>query len=478
MRYQSPPKWLRAALAGLLVAASLPPWGWWPLGLAGAAVLVTALDGEPWKRRVGAGAVFGLAQFAVGLWWMHEFTLPGYILCTLLQASFFAGGAALVQPRRIWTVPAALVIAEAARGHWPLGGLPLGGAALGQVGGPLAPVARIGGELLLVGVIGVVGVALVWFARRRWSPAVGATALIMLVAVGGAISPSGQRNGTIRVAAVQGGGTRGLRAIHRETTDAFEAQVRATHRVRPPVDVVLWPEDVVDVDAIEGAPEATAIGDLARSLGATVIAGVVEDDGVTRFRNAALAWDRSGTIAGRYDKVHRVPFGEYIPLRWLVRHLGNVDAVPRDATAGKGPGILPTPAGRAGVAISYEVFFADRARAAARAGGQVLLVPTNASSFTTSQVPGQELAAARLRAIETGRWTVQSAPTGYSAIVDHAGNVRQRTALGHPAVLHATVTLRTGSTPAVTLGAWPFVLAAAVAIVVSRRTRQPANAAQ
>jgi apolipoprotein N-acyltransferase len=130
------------------------------------------------------------------------------------------------------------------------------------------------------------------------------------------------------------------------------------------------------------------------------------------------------------------------------------------------------------VAISYEVFFADRARAAARAGGQVLLVPTNASSFTTSQVPGQELAAARLRAIETGRWTVQSAPTGYSAIVDHAGNVRQRTALGHPAVLHATVTLRSGSTPAVTLGAWPFVLAAAVGIVVSRRARQPANALQ
>jgi apolipoprotein N-acyltransferase len=259
-----------------------------------------------------------------------------------------------------------------------------------------------------------------------------------------------------------------LRAIHREVTAAFDAQVRATRAVRPPVDVVLWPEDVVDVNAIQGSPEASVIGDLARSLGATVIAGVVEDDGVTRFRNAAIAWTPSGEIAGHYDKVHRVPFGEYIPLRGLVRHLGNVDAVPRDATAGRGPGVLQTKGGRVGVVISYEVFFADRARSSARAGGRVLLVPTNASSFTTSQVPGQELAAARLRAIETGRSTVQSAPTGYSAVVDHAGNVRHRTTLGRPAVFQSLVTLRSGSTPGAALGPWPFVLAAFAMLAIAK----------
>ena len=101
IRGQSPPEWVWGGVGGLLVAASLPPWGWWPLGLLGAAVLVTALDGQPWKRRVLAGAMFGVAQFVVGLWWMREFTLPGYILCTLLQASFFAAGAVLVHPRRL-----------------------------------------------------------------------------------------------------------------------------------------------------------------------------------------------------------------------------------------------------------------------------------------------------------------------------------------------------------------------------------------
>ena len=463
---------MRAAVAGLLVAASLPPWGWWPLGLIGTAVLVAALDGEPWKRRARIGALFGLAQFAVGLWWMHEFTLPGYVLCTLLQALFFIAGAALVHPKRLWTVPPALVVAEAARSHWPLGGLPLGGAALGQVGGPLAPVARVGGELLIVGMIGVAGVALVSLARRQWSAAVLAAGVVAVAATGGAISPSGDRAGAIRVAAVQGGGTRGLRAIHRQATVAFDAQVRATRAVHSPVDVVLWPEDVVDVDAIEGSPEASVIGDLARSFDTTVIAGVVEDDGMTRFRNAAISWGPSGAIAGRYDKVHRVPFGEYIPLRSIVRHLGNVDAVPRDAAAGHGPGIMRTKAGRLGLAISYEVFFADRARAAARAGGRILLVPTNASSFTTSQVPGQELAAARLRALETGRSTVQAAPTGYSAVVDHAGNVVHRTALGRAAVLQSAVTLRAGTTPATAMGPWPFALLAVLGLAVAKLERK------
>src|SRR5207302_3197255 len=112
---------------------------------------------------------------------------------------------------------------------------------------------------------------------------------------------------------------------------------------------------------------------------------------------------------------------------------------PRDAIPGHGSGLLKTPAGDLGVVISYEVFFPDRARSAINAGGSVLLVPTNAASFRTSQVPTQEVAAARLRALETGRDVVQAAPTGYTAIVDSNGQVHQRSQLGRQQVLHATV---------------------------------------
>ena len=140
--------------------------------------------------------------------------------------------------------------------------------------------------------------------------------------------------------------------------------------------------------------------------------------------------------------------------------------LPRDAVAGVGAGVLRTPAGDFGVAISYEVFFGERGRSAANAGGQLLLVPTNAASFTTSQVPTQEIAAAQLRAWETGRWVIMSAPTGYGAVIDHEGRVLARTTLGEPELIEGTARLRTGRTIYAALGDLPVVAVALVALLL------------
>ncbi len=110
--------------------------------------------------------------------------------------------------------------------------------------------------------------------------------------------------------------------------------------------------------------------------------------------------------------------------------------------------------------ISYEVFFDERARSAVRAGGQVLVVPTNTASYRSTQVPTQELAAARLRAWETGRWLLQVTPTGYTAIVGPTGKVVQRTTLDEQRVIEGTVPRETGHTVYVTLGDTPIALLA------------------
>jgi apolipoprotein N-acyltransferase len=117
--------------------------------------------------------------------------------------------------------------------------------------------------------------------------------------------------------------------------------------------------------------------------------------------------------------------------------------------------------------ISYEVFFPRRARDAMSAGAELLLAPTNASSYGTGQMHALELGAARLRALETGRVVLQAAPTGFSAVVDPDGDVRRVTALGEQAALRATVELRTGRTPYTRLGDGPFVVAAAGALVAA-----------
>ena len=165
---------------------------------------------------------------------------------------------------------------------------------------------------------------------------------------------------------------------------------------------------------------------------------------------------------GRYDKVHRVPFGEYVPGRWLVRHVVSLGVIPRDAIPGHGSGELTTSAGPVGIVISFEVFFPQRARSAIRAGGQVLLVPTNTASYTTTQVPAAEIGSDRIRAWETGRDVAMVAPTGWSAVLDSRGRLLQRSRLVAPAVLEATLPRRTGQTPYVRWGDLPALLAAAV----------------
>ena len=95
--------------------------------------------------------------------------------------------------------------------------------------------------------------------------------------------------------------------------------------MKPPVDLVLWPEDVVDVSRpVRETAEGRQLAELARRLHATLVAGVVEDAGARHFRNAAVAWGPRGRIVARYDKVHRVPFGEYIPFKQRVPWLYNI----------------------------------------------------------------------------------------------------------------------------------------------------------
>ena len=128
-----------------------------------------------------------------------------------------------------------------------------------------------------------------------------------------------------------------------------------------------------------------------------------------------------------------------------------------------------------GVVISWEVFFSDRARDAIGHGGQVLLGPTNAASFSNAQMPSLELAAARLRAIETGRFSVQAAPTGFSAVITPTGHVRMHSDLGARAVLRATVDRRDGRTIYLRLGDGPFFLTALGLVLVAMARRYGAR---
>ncbi|CCG02831.1 apolipoprotein N-acyltransferase [Blastococcus saxobsidens] len=466
-----------AVAAGAAWALAAPPRGWWPLLSVGAAALTIALHGRPLRDRLLFGAMTGLVFYGATLPWLLEFHVAGYLGVAALEAGLLAGAAALVPSATHgswssgwWALPAALVLLEAAQARFPWGGFPLVAFSLSQPDGPFLGAAGLGGSLLVAGTAAAAGVALAALfvlpdRRRRAVAAGGALAVSVLPVVAGS-SITSRDAGTLDAVVVQGGGPRGERAVDSDLSAVTERHLDLARDISGSPDLVLLPENVVHVEGPVGAtPTGAALGELARGLDASVVVGIVEteDDG---FRNAAVLWGPDGERLARYEKEHRVPFGEYIPARGLLEEVTDATAlVPRDAIVGEGEALLESPAGPLGVVISYEVFFADRVREAVAAGGQMVLVPTNAASFVTEEVPAAELAAARLRAREFGRTLLQAAPTGYSAVILPSGKVLARSGLGTAALLEETVPLRVGLTPYARFGDLPVIALAAVILV-------------
>jgi apolipoprotein N-acyltransferase len=277
---------------------------------------------------------------------------------------------------------------------------------------------------------------------------------------------------TVRVAAVQGGGVRGLRKSDVDPATVTAAQFAATPGIGAadggePPSLVVWPEDVVSLDTpIDGTATEKELGSLAVRLHATLLTGVTETVSSQSFRNEIVAFSPSGELVARVEKVHRVPFGEYIPYRGFFKHLADLSSVPLDAIPGHNDGVLHTPEGPLGTLVSYEVFYAPRGRTAVRAGAQLLVDPTNTSSYLTSQVPTQEIAAAQLQALALGRDVVQAAPTGFSAVIDQRGRVVARSVLGGRAVIVRDVGLRTGRTLYVRVGDLPVLVLSGLFVVL------------
>lgn len=492
-----------AAAAGLVVGFSMPPWGFWPLSFVGVAMFELALGTNPSRRqRATYGALFGAAWTYLGMAWMVQLTVPGYLFAGALYGGFHAC-AALAVPAGRWQIiarPTAHTLVEALRFSFPFGGVPLASMGIAQVSGPLAGVARIGGVILITWIVFQVGFLLGDLIRvgshriaarsaergdgdHGEAPSVEQTArdseatttapfvvvpllLIAILVALAAVAPRGSPTGeTLQMAAIQGGGEQGTTALEVPSSLVTQRHLDTTATIEPDpeLDLVLWPENTVDVLTFEGSGAHEAISTQAARLGVPIVVGITEDtDDRERFANAVVVVAPSGEIVDRYDKVRRVPFGEYVPLRGMLEALGApVDRIGRDAVAGTVPAYVELPDGIGlAVVVSWEVFFGGRAREGVREGGQAIVNPTNGASYTGTIVQTQQVASSRLRSIENGRWTVQAAPTGFTAVIDEDGRVLERSAISERTILDVDVELRDGFTWYTNLGDAPLIIAA------------------
>jgi apolipoprotein N-acyltransferase len=189
--------------------------------------------------------------------------------------------------------------------------------------------------------------------------------------------------------------------------------------------VIIWPESPAPF--LDKDPRLlTALRDLAVYMHAPVIAGTTSLDphGASfDMYNSALFVRPDGTVAGRYDKIHLVPWGEYIPYKNFFSFAKNLTQQAGDMTHGWRRVVFSTDGHRFGVFICYEEIFGDEVRLFAKQGAQVLVNISNDGWYGDTCAPWQTLNMSRMRAIENRRWLLRDTNTGITTVIDPYGRL-------------------------------------------------------
>jgi apolipoprotein N-acyltransferase len=520
-----------AFASGVAIWASFPPLGWWPAAVGGVAGLLLVVRGSTsWRGAAGLGYLAGLGLWVPLLSFLRGYGIDAWAALAAIESLWFlllALGLRVVLRARWWPLTTALlwVAQEFLRDRVPFDGFPWGRLAFGQANGPLVRLAALGGAPLVTFAVALAGGLLAYFvlALRRdrdsgraderapilQSPGLrGALAAGVLVAVVAAplgimlptagTSHDGAPSSAV-VAAVQGNvprlgldefaQRRAVTADHLAETRLLAQKVAAGEMPRP--DVVIWPENSSDLDPLTDPISRSMVDQAVSAVGVPILVGaVLNGPGPHHVRNAAIVWSPTTGPGQIYVKRHLVPFGEYLPFRHIMTSLvSRFSLIPRDFVAGHTPGTLRLGGVTIADAICFEVADDAVVRQAVTGGGRLIVVQTNNASYEQAGDSGnsgetaQQLAIARLRAIEHGRAVVVAATSGVSAMIAPNGTVLARTGVFTPALLDMRLPLRDPLTIADRVGPWPEwilttagLLALAVALVAQLRRRPQRSA--
>lgn len=206
--------------------------------------------------------------------------------------------------------------------------------------------------------------------------------------------------------------------------------------------LIVWPETAAPFYFEGPDPLRSIVVDVARASNRRLLFGspsYEEGVGKRSYRNSAYLLRPDGTVAGRYDKVHLVPYGEYVPLRKFFPFIGKLVAGVGDFRSGTGFNPIESDGRRYGVLICYEAIFPESARDYKRKNADLLVNITNDAWFGKSSAPFQHLSMTVFRAVENRLYLVRAANTGVSAIIDPTGKIISQTGLFERTVLKGEV---------------------------------------
>jgi apolipoprotein N-acyltransferase len=503
---------LVALVLGAIAACGFAPLQLWPLTVAGLAGLAALVHAAPtWRRAAWIGWCWGVGHFTINNnWFQHAFDFQdkmppvfGYFAAVglaLYLAVFpmLAAGVAWRGGRRERPDAGyALIFAAAWIGSEYLRSVLFTGYAwdpIAVIWLPVIGVARLSawiGTYALSGVTMLFAVSLVLVWQRRWRlPA--ALAGVLTLAAASAwwthAPPAAADAPLLRVVQPNiGQDQRGEDDQERMLAALTRWSGRPGARPR----LVLWPEGVIRDYLESGYPRWIYDGQsplfnrwrLAQALGPRDV--LMTGHTPLRFdaagdvvgaSNSVFALDAKARIVGRYDKAHLVPYGEYLPMPWLLRPLGLARLVPGDIDFDDGPGprTLDVPGfGAIGVQICYEIIFSGEV--VDRAHRPRMLFNPSTDAWFGRWGPPQHLAQARMRAIEEGLPIVRSTPTGISAVIAADGTLLATVPHERAGAIEMAMPSPLPPTPFSRLGNWAAAIVALAfvmaAVAIRRRGR-------
>lgn len=473
---------LLALVAGALLPFSMSPFHIWPLGLVSLALWFALLMTVGDRRRgrgLGIGFLYGVGLYGIGVSWVyvsiHQYGGASPLLAGLLVC-VFAGGMALFPMLSGWLFVrlkseswvrsgawfVIVIVAFEWLLTWFLTGFPWLAVGYGQLDGPLAGFAPVGGVALVSAMTTASSVAIVLFARellgaRRSVPAVvlaGISLAPLLVGWGLGRIPWTEPGAARTAALVQGNVAQSVKW----EPDSQLPIIRHYRSLTEPywgTDLILWPEAAITVFEHQAGKLLELLDERGRQSGSALVLGLpaleVQPGGGYAFLNTARGL---GTASGQYVKRRLVPFGEYVPLEGLLRGLIEFFDLPM-SHAESGPwsqAPLKVDGERASMAICYEIVYPELVRSDV----DVLLTISNDTWFGDSIGPWQHLGIARMRALENGRWLLRATNNGITGIVDPHGAVLARLPRFEAGVLTGEYRVMRGRTPFNRLGPYPL----------------------
>jgi apolipoprotein N-acyltransferase len=215
--------------------------------------------------------------------------------------------------------------------------------------------------------------------------------------------------------------------------DTLERYLRLSLSIVPESpDLVVWPETATPFYFLHDGPMTAMVLEGIRAAGKDFLIGSpsVErrQDAIFYFNSAYLV-DAGGNVTEKYDKVHLVPYGEYVPFKQWFPFLGNMVAQVGDFKSGEPGKTLEWNDARLGIQICFEIIFPELSRTLSRNGAEILITITNDAWFGDSGAPYQHYTKAVFRAVENRRSVVRAANTGISGFIDPVGHTVAQTPL-------------------------------------------------